>query len=444
MNHLLNYTQERMTRYVALLVITAFSMLALLPFLFNRASLEQLFWFGDDWDLLSQLQRQGLFPWIFSCFAENFVPVFKMLWIGSIKLTGGSYFVMLGILWATHAVIVLLFGFLLLRFKIGLPGLIFSILLLGISWTNIETLTWSIQWSASLSVLFFLAAFHILMSMLDKSRFDILHILLYAFCVLCSALSFSRGILSGGILAVFFLLTVWGVHKKAPLRIFTVTGASLLPSIVPVLIIYIFAAGNHQSILAYDWNLYIKMAEFGGAYFFLNPLAVLFHLPWGSWQNAYVFILFILLKITVFYFGLRLANSEQRRLIIVFLFMDLCNAVLLGLGRYHTGLSAAMSFRYQLISWICFGAPLAIALNHLLNKMFSSKRLLIITAVGLYLLITSYNLYCWRKGLPDWCHSRGVVARSLLAHPEKTEGMPGISFFNNHEADIIAKQFNLH
>lgn len=46
--------------------------------------------------------------------------------------------------------------------------------------------------------------------------------------------------------------------------------------------------------------------------------------------------------------------------------------------------------------------------------------------------------------MPDWSHSRGVVARSLLAHPEKTESMPGIPFLNNHEADIIVKQFNLH
>jgi len=97
MNYFLKNKRVDINQYITLFVITGSSILSLLPFFLNVATLKELLWFGDAWDLLNQLQKQGLLVWVFSCFAENFVPVFKLLWIGSIKMVGGSYFTMLSI-----------------------------------------------------------------------------------------------------------------------------------------------------------------------------------------------------------------------------------------------------------------------------------------------------------------------------------------------------------
>ena len=384
MNYFLKNKRVDINQYITLFVITGSSILSLLPFFLNVATLKELLWFGDAWDLLNQLQKQGLLVWVFSCFAENFVPVFKLLWIGSIKMVGGSYFTMLSIVWATHAVIVFLYGLLLARVKIGLPGLISAILLFGISWTNIETLTWSVQWSSSLSVLFFLVAFHLLMSILKKPQFDLMQFMTYILFLLCSLLSFSRGIIGGVVLGSFCLLYAADIRKKAPLQVAAYTSVSLGSSLLIALIIYLFTAGNHKSIFVFGWGVYLQMLEFASTYFFFNPLASLFHLPWML-QNVHIFLLLAAFKIIVIYFSLRLANTEQRRFIIIFLFMDLCNAVLLGLGRYHTGLSCAIGYRYQYVSYICFGISFSIVVNSLINEVLRSQRLIIAGSISSYL-----------------------------------------------------------
>ena len=58
--------------------------------------------------------------WLIEPFAgEGVFPLFKLLWLGAVHLTGGSYFGMILLLWLTHVAICLLFGWVLARF--GLP-----------------------------------------------------------------------------------------------------------------------------------------------------------------------------------------------------------------------------------------------------------------------------------------------------------------------------------
>lgn len=61
---------------------------ALGPFAVGAHRLLYLYWFGDDWDLLKQIHDQGFGSWIWSVFAEIFVPVFKVAWGGLVYLGG--------------------------------------------------------------------------------------------------------------------------------------------------------------------------------------------------------------------------------------------------------------------------------------------------------------------------------------------------------------------
>ena len=75
------------------------------PGLFSR-----LYWFGDEFDLIDQIVRLGFWRCVWLAFAENFVPLFKVLWGGSVVLFRGSYAVMIALVWLTHALNVGLLG----------------------------------------------------------------------------------------------------------------------------------------------------------------------------------------------------------------------------------------------------------------------------------------------------------------------------------------------
>src|SRR5580698_5824742 len=91
--------------------IVAGSMASLLPLIACWAQFRSLYFFDDDWDLLDGAAGLGLGRWLFEPFAgEGIIPLFKLLWLAAIRLTGGSYFGMILLLWVTHLGICLLFG----------------------------------------------------------------------------------------------------------------------------------------------------------------------------------------------------------------------------------------------------------------------------------------------------------------------------------------------
>ena len=88
-----------------------------------HAQFSRLFWFADDLFLLDQISRRGFWHWTMEMFAENFAPLFKLLWGGAAFVFHGSYLAMLVLLWLTHALNIALFGRLLTRagFNCGSP-----------------------------------------------------------------------------------------------------------------------------------------------------------------------------------------------------------------------------------------------------------------------------------------------------------------------------------
>ena len=184
-------------------MITACSVISLVPLLVCAAPFQRLFFFHDDWVLLDGAARLGLLPWLAEPFlGEGVFPLFKLLWLAAVRLAGGEYFLLILLLWATHAVICLIYGSLLKRFGLPLPAIAFALLIFGLASTNIETLGWSMQWNAQLAIVFFLAAWHLLPG---EFKLDAGSAACFI-CILASGLCSSRGILSGLILAIFVLL----------------------------------------------------------------------------------------------------------------------------------------------------------------------------------------------------------------------------------------------
>jgi len=141
---------------------------SVLPLLVFSHSFRQLYFFHDDWELLDGAFRSSLMSWAFEPFlGESVIPVFKLLWIGAVRAFGGSYFALICLLWATHLAISMLFAWLLARFDAPLPAIVIAVLTFGMSWTNIETLGWSMQWGSQLALLFFLIAWHALLRILS-------------------------------------------------------------------------------------------------------------------------------------------------------------------------------------------------------------------------------------------------------------------------------------
>src|SRR5467141_3545271 len=54
---------------------------ALFPLVAIFPALLRLIWFGDDWKLLSDYAEVGLASLLIQPFAENFAPLFKLIWI---------------------------------------------------------------------------------------------------------------------------------------------------------------------------------------------------------------------------------------------------------------------------------------------------------------------------------------------------------------------------
>lgn len=115
-------------------------LLCLAPFLLCYRAFTRLWFFGDDWVQLSEMDRVGFFPWLLRPFAENLVPLFKVIWAGAIHVFDGSYFALIALLWTVHLVKLLLFAKVLTRLQFPSLAVVCAVLSAGLPWTNIESL----------------------------------------------------------------------------------------------------------------------------------------------------------------------------------------------------------------------------------------------------------------------------------------------------------------
>lgn len=348
---------------------------------------------------------------------EHLNPLFKLFWISAILGSGGSYTAMMVLLWATHLAILILFSLLLKRSGFGVAAAALAVLTLGLPWTNIETLGWALYWSSLLCSLFLVAGL-VGFSYYAKGVSWAGWVGFAA--ALASALTFSRGALTGLVLAVF----VFPFSRR---------WAAALAGLSCVLLgIYQRSLSHYPNFQDLSAKL-AAMAAWGIKYELLNPLYHLVSLR-GQSIGALALVVFGGLKIAVIVAGMRIANREQRRLLWALLILDLGTAGLLTAGRYVTGDIGVISYRYQYVSLMCFGPFLGLVAGQM-----KPRTALLGFTVAWVVLIGSP----WKRHAGIWAYQRGVeVRRAIAATPDDQRfGLPVITAGRARE--LIAR-YGLH
>jgi hypothetical protein len=418
--------------------------LSLAPFILNLPPFKELFYFGDEWDLLSQFSQVGLFRWSVMPFGQGLVPVFKLLWSGAILLFHGSYFWLLALVWLTHFAIVATFGGILRRLGFNLFVVVASMLTCGLPWSNIESLAWSVQWSPLLAVLFFMLAWRLLIDVLqDEKRGPrpVTKVALYVVTLTASALCFSRGIVSGVVLGLYVVLSRSSLLLPKEVRRAVLATSFLIPI---ALCSFVYATGAAAPLK--PWHRHIpEVLAFGVHYMTLSPL---FHIaPWvAASQTSSDVVLFGALKATVLITGLVIArpSGQQRLFLLVLLLLDLLNSCLLGIGRYDTGLPAAVSSRYQYISFVCLEPFVAIGMHRAVMRIgvISLQK---IAAICILLAWSTLLANRWHGELQAWVAWRGAPARAVFngtAPPPK--GRFAYALLDYNRAAQVKMKYNLH
>jgi hypothetical protein len=432
-------TPSRLERGLPWLLAAA----ALAPFIWGFRHFADLFWFGDEFDLIDQFDRIGFWSWLKLPFAENFVPLFKILWGGLVYAGGGSYLVILVVVWLTHALNVGLLACWMQRSGFEAPAVMLAGIGFGLSDTNLEALGWTVQWSAMLAVTFFLlAALYydtIRQRGIPPSAGQITWLAVWS---TASAWSFARGVLTGVVLAG---LTLWrnGSVPGSPARRGAVIAACVIPALVTAGLIFFLAAhGPHHDI--FSGGRWRQAVAFGTWYATLNPVVRWLDISALDWPLV---VKFGALKLVVVILALVLADKSQRRLLGALLLFELGNSFLLGLGRFESPLWAATSSRYQYCSLLGSLPFFATVLQAILRPIPRPFLLRAAFTTGLLLLVAWQSTRYWPPWLSGWKDWRGLQTRSLLLESKEIpagNNVPGIPFMTNGRARELVEKYHLH
>jgi hypothetical protein len=407
---------------------------ALLPLLLHLPDFQRLFYFQDELDQVHTMDRDGLWSWALSFLGENWVPVFKLTWAALIYLHG-SYFVLIGAVWLLHAVNVGLLARLIQLGGGGTLAMSFAAVLLGLPWFNIETLAWAVRLTAVMSVTCLLGGLLLVAgAAVQTGRRPRRLALGLAILSFLSATSFAQGILAGPVLALaaWFMLSEWPWRQRL-----AVAAAAVAPALVVAAIMMTGASGNHQALTA-EWQAKVLFAAHA---FGANPWRWLagFDAPAPvSWWLGGV------LKLAIFGAALLLAR-RSRGLILALLAFEVGNTLLLGLGRYHTGLETTVSWRYQYTSLLTLAPALAWLGSALATRWPSSRTLRVVAAVALAGLAWHLTRP-WGQLMPGWSTARGGVTRDALRlpHDEAPESISGVPWIDNARTRELVERYNLH
>jgi hypothetical protein len=417
-----------------------------------------LFWFGDEIHLLSEIRHEGYWNWVTSNFAENFVPLFKLLWGGAAIQFGGSYLVMLAILWGTHVMNGLLLATLLMRLGVTPLAIALAVVTFSITASTHESLGWTVQWSAVLATTFFLAALNVLASAMRAGAVSILTGVTCTTLLLASSLCFSRGILVCATVAASAFM--WGAHlfflgkKREAWSFLALSLFAMGPAILSASMIFLGSTGNHQSLLSLQPEKFKDMSLFALHAFAMNPLSRLFGDDTVSWAELF---LCLTIKGGIIIWAFSSARRLGALTIIIALTMfcfDIGNSLLLGIGRYHTELRFAIGSRYQyefLISLAPFIAIASTSAQSLLYAKLGSRR----ASVVFVLVFIAWGATLssqWKGTVQHWSGWHGTEGRrALLEMNAAPPGMTGTQLWlgippviSYEEAKAVTVEFHLH
>ena len=421
-----------------------FALVALAPLVANGSRFRDLFWFGDDWSMLDQWNRAGFWRWLNQMFTEDYVPLFKVVWGALVVGSSGSYFTMIVALWLTHALNVALFGKLLRQEGFGWIATALTLAVFGLASGNVESLAWSAVLTGLLSATFLLgAALWFGRSGAPAARLSGRGYAGLCALILAGALCFPRGVLISFALAAVCFLPWREARSNLGPRL-RAAAACLPPGIVVSLLIFVYAGGNHRQLAGGHVPLGAA-AQFGAWYLSLSPLYRL--LPIDSWGWRTTLILGAL-KLALVVWALARSGGRTRRLLFVLLLVDLGNAVLLGIGRYHTGLPASIGSRYQYYALICTLPFIGFWVETMLRS-WTGARAGLRTAIALA-LVAGAGAWVARDwgAVSEWfAAGRGRNTRYILfedAHPPAMGAIPGIPFLATDRAQELVRHYHLH
>jgi hypothetical protein len=427
----------------------------------------RLFWFGDDWALLSEYADLGLVPSMLQPFAENFAPLFKLVWVAAVTGFRGSYLALLLLLWASHVANIWLFGTLLRRSEFGSVALTAALLAFGLSWTNLESLAWSPQLSQLLSVTFFLLAWVTLIRAGEPRGQRLVDRAIAMLFLLASGFFFARGVIGGVVLALYQVggRLVW---KRRTFSVGSLT-AVLGCSVVTFVATLHFAGGQMAQLGGVSPRSAIIMTLYAISYLVLNPLLLLLRLPWqdmgvstltsavGSGSTSTIAATVIILavvsmsvalaKLAIVAFALATSSGRTRLLLVTLIAFDIGNALILALGRSDLGLGTAVSSRYQYVSWLGFAPCLGIAFQSAAWRVakrltFVKRSLQLTTAVGLVALVALVALP-WPLEASRWADWRGTAIRQEVRSKPSNEQVSFV-VVTAGRARELEREFGLH
>jgi hypothetical protein len=393
------------------------SLLCLLPVLLFWGEFQKLYWFDDEWDIALQMQRYGSAASILKLFGENFIPLFRALWVSAIYVFHGSYSAMILLLWATHLAILWLTAAILRRCGFDWKCQTVAILTLGLAWSNIETLGWALQWSALLATFFFLLGW---LSVLQWQRQGQPYFLgfLAVCCSLASTFSFLRGILTGVLLAFYLLLSANRPLQQRRRLIFGLAGTT-----AALLLCYRFLWNGPNAVQHFDGSSLLRMGNYALYYLLLSPLYYFVPLPHKAVDLRDLLIVGSL-KVVIVAAGFKVARSEQRPLLWTLLLFDLGTGCLQAAGRYQLDIATSVSYRYQHVSLLCFGPFLALVAVEVFGMIIPSKMRVAAGAAALTVWALILGVP-WDRHLHRWTLSRGANLKTELfaAPPDQRFGL---------------------
>jgi hypothetical protein len=411
-----------------------------LPVVFYFAAFRRLFWFGDDWDLLNNLAKAGFLKWSLAPFAENFVPLFKPLLAGAIYLFHGSYTAIVLLLWLTHGLNMFLFAIILRKIGFHSLAIMVAVVTAGVSWTNIETLAWVTQWTSVLASTAFLLAWLCLMAALNSSgKYRACMMGLYLGCIVASPLFQSRGILTGLAISPILLAYKGWLPVKPPRALAIGSMALALALTAAIQATVVTPSHSFQSL---TWPVLAKMASFGAYYYLLSPLFLFapFIFKTVGWLPAMVLGT---IKALVLIWAYENSPRAARPFLCTLLIYDLGYSLVLGYGRFHTGMAAACSSRYQYVSLFSFAPFLGIAGARCIESLTRRGKTRLALSWALLSVGTVLMVRQWGAPMESWSDRRGTAIRAALR-----EGEPDALIANSGttigRARQLAQVFNLH
>ncbi len=444
---------QRLQAVILLLVL----LISITPFLLNLHLFRRLFWFGDELYLLSELRHKSFSAWSLDTFAENFVPLFKLAWGGLVYFFDGNYFGLVVTVWCTHLCNVGLLYLLMLRLGAAPLSGALAALTLGVSWSNIETLGWTVQWSAVLAISFFLLTAYVFLLSWDTPEDNRVRRIIMVFLIcLAGVLSFSKGVINGLSLFAYGLLCAW-VLPRGRAVFLGFTAAAIIPSVFVGLIIYFNAAGNHHSVLQSEAVTLLHMAEYALYYFCCNPCARLFGLEIPAEGSLSLLFSLGALKLFFVYYAFlaarRAANSKRLLFFCLLVIVDCLTSGIIGIARFHEGIASAVSSRYQYSSLVSFAPCFAFTIEAWLRRVTAIRPRaaapMLLAGTAMWIALIAWP---WRAQMRDWSQWRGTQGRALFFKGKLDEQRPpqygpwiGLpKMLSTEEAHATIEEFNLH